>query len=93
MLGASRGMPCEIGGEQRPRLDGREIGREFGLEIVGVGKRKTVRVRLDEEIERIDHGHLRREIDLDLQLAGLLRKDKARQPVALRILLPVHEMI
>ena len=79
--------------EQRSGLDGRQIRREFGLEIVGIGERKTVRVGLDEEIERIDHGHLRREIDLDLQLGGLFREDKARQPVALRVLLPVHEMI
>ena len=61
----------EIGGEQRPGLVGRQIRREFGLEIVGIGERKTVGIRLDKEIERIDHGHLRREVDFDLQLGGL----------------------
>ena len=93
VLGASRGMLGEIFCKQRPGLDGRQIRREFGLEIVGIGERKTVGIGLDEEIERIDHGHLRREIDLDLQFGGLFREDKARQPVALRVLLPVHEMI
>jgi hypothetical protein len=52
-----------------------------------------VGIGLDEEVERIDHGHLRREIDLDLQLGGLFRKHIPRQPVALRVLLPVHEMV
>ena len=83
----------KIGRQQRSGLGDRKIGREFGLEIVGIVKRKTRRIGLDKEIERIDHGHLRREIDLDLQLGGLFRKHKTRQPVALRILLPVHEMI
>ena len=79
--------------KQRPGLDGREIWRKFGLEIVGIGERKTVGVGLDKEIERIDHGHLRREIDFDLELGGLFGEDKAREPVALRVLLPVHEMV
>ncbi len=83
----------EVFGELRPGLDGRQIRREFGLEVSAIGERKTVGIGLDEEIERVDHGHLRREIDLDLQLGGLFRKDIARQPVALRVLLPVHEMV
>ena len=83
----------EVFREQRSGFHGRQIRREFDLQVIGIGKRKTVGIRFDEEIERIDHGHLRREIDLDLELAGFLRKDEAGQPVALRILLPVHEMI
>src|SRR5439155_24146651 len=35
----------------------------------------------------------RREIDLDLELGRLLREDVTRDPIAQRILLPVHEMI
>ena len=83
----------EVGGKQRPGLDGRKIRRKLGLEIAGIGERKTVGIRLDKKIERIDHGHLRREVDFDLQLGRLLGEDVARQPVALRVLLPVHEMI
>src|SRR5580692_8530536 len=79
--------------EQWPGLDGLEIGRQFVLEIVGVEKRKTVDIRFDEKTERVDYGHLRREIDLDLDLGGLFGKYKPGQPVALRILLPVHEMV
>ncbi len=83
----------EVRGQQRSGLQGRQIRRKFGLEVVGVRERKAVGGRLDKEIERIDHGHLRREIDLDLQLGGLFGEDEPRQPVALRILLPVHEMV
>ena len=85
--------PGEVGGKQRTGLRGRKIGRELGLEIVGIGERKTVGIGFDKKIERIDHGHLRREIDFDPELGGLFRKDEPREPVALRILLPVHEMI
>src|SRR5439155_12758470 len=60
----------EIFRKQRPGLDGREIGSEFGLEIVGIGERKTIGVGLDKEIERIEHGPLRREIYYDLELGG-----------------------
>src|SRR5204862_1835118 len=58
--------------KQRPGIAGREIWRKFGLEIVGIGERKTVGVRLDKEIERIDTGHLRSEIDFELELDSLL---------------------
>jgi hypothetical protein len=56
-------------------------------------KRERGGVRLDKEIERIDHRHLRGEVHFDLEFGRLLRKDEPRQPVALRILLPVHEVI
>ncbi|MGY4290978.1 hypothetical protein ACVWXO_010244 [Bradyrhizobium sp. LM2.7] len=87
------GERIEIFCEQAVGLDGFEIRRKLRLEILRILERKAVGIRLDEEVERIDHGHLRREIDLDLQLRGLLREDVARQPIALRILLPVHEMV
>jgi hypothetical protein len=91
VLGASRDRR-----EKRRAADrrlGLEIGRSSVLRSSVYSERKTVGVGLDEEIERIDHGHLGDEVDLDLELGGLLRKDEARQPVAVRILLPVHEMI
>ena len=91
-VGLARNV-LQIGREQRARLLDLQIGREFRLQAVGILERECVGIWLDEEIERIDHGHLRREVDLDFQLGGLLRKDVARQPVALRVLLPVHEMV
>jgi hypothetical protein len=77
----------------RSHILGREIGFQFAFEIVGIGERKAVGGRLDKEVERIDHRHLGREIDLDLEFGGLLRKHEPRQPIALRILLPVDEVV
>ena len=83
----------QVLGEQRSRLDRLQIRCELGLQTLGIDKGKAVGVRLNKEIERVDHGHLRREIDLDLEFVDLLREDIARQPIALRVLLPVHEMV
>ncbi len=47
---------------------------------------------LDEEVERIDRRHVGGELDLDLELVGLLRENEPRLEVALRVLLPVDEM-
>ncbi len=71
-------------------------------------RRETVRVRaatarrivngyclgvgLQEEIERVVHGHVGDEIDLHLERLDLFRKHDARKEVAVRILLPVQEM-
>ena len=83
----------QVRGKQRPRLRRHEIRGKLVLEVVGVLERKGKGVGLDEEVERIDHGHLCREVDLDFQLGRLLREDVTREPVALRVLLPVHEMV
>src|SRR6185436_4020505 len=83
----------QIGGEQRALLRGGQIRRKLGLEIVSVLERKRGGVTLDKEVEGIDDRHLRREVDLDLEFGRLLREYKTRQPVTLRILLPVHEMV
>ena len=56
-------------------------------------ERPLVRVRLDEEVERIDDLHVGREVDGDGEFGGLFRKDVTRQPIAVRVLLPVHEML
>ena len=58
-----------------------------------VGERKRLGRRLEEEVERIDHRHLGDQIDVDGELARLLRKDEAREVVAVRILLPVEEVL
>ena len=79
--------------EQRTGRFGRQICREFGLQLLGIDEREFLGVGLDEKVERIDDGEFGRQIDLDLELAGLLGKHEARQPVTVRILLPVHEML
>src|SRR5580692_11079634 len=83
----------EIGCEQWPGLHRLKIGRKLTLQAIGILKRKAEGIGLDEEIEGIDHGHLRREVDLYFELSDLLREDVTRQPVALWILLPVHKMV
>ena len=47
----------------------------------------------DKEIKGVIDGHIGDQIDLDLQFGHRFRKDKARQPVAIGVLLQVHEML
>jgi hypothetical protein len=85
----------EVGDEflqQGAERFGDEIGGELGLQFVGIGKRKFFRIGLDEEIEGIDDRKLGGEVNLDGEFFGLFRKDEARQPIAMRVLLPIHEM-
>ncbi len=58
-----------------------------------VGERKLLGLRLQEKIERIEHRHLGHEIDLDAQGRRALREHQPREVVALRVLLPVDEML
>ena len=50
-------------------------------------------VRLDEEVERIDDRHVGREVDADVEPVGGLGEHQPRDPVAVRILLPVQEIL
>ena len=79
--------------QPRPRRLRADEGASSSLRSAGIGERKFVGLRLDEEVERIDHLHVGEEIDGDGELGGLLREHETRQPVALRVLLPVHEML
>ena len=83
----------QISRKQRPGLDGLKIRRKLGLQAIGILEWKTKGVRLDKEVKGVDDNHLGREIDFDFQFGRLLRKDVARQPIALRVLLPVHKMV
>ncbi len=79
--------------EQRTRrLDFAKCGDLLGERGI-VAEGKGLAFRLEEEVERIDHRHVGDEIDGDLELRGLLREHQARQVIALRILLPVDEVI
>ena len=79
--------------EQRPPRLGREIGRELDLQFLGVLERKFFGIGLDEEIERVDDREFGGQVDLDLEVGHLFRKHEPREPVAVRILLPVDEML
>ena len=54
---------------------------------------KPLRVVLEEKVERIDHRHIGDEIDFHFEMPGQLRMHKAREVIALRILLPVEEVV
>ncbi len=79
--------------EQRALRLELEIGRQIGLEIGRVGERPPGGIVLDEEVERIDHHQIGDQVHRHAELAGRLGHDDSRQPVAVRILLPVDEML
>ena len=81
------------GFDRGPHRLRREIGREIGAQIVGILERKFLGIRLDEEIEGIEHRHVDGEIDLDAEFGSRLWEDEARKPVTERVLLPVDEML
>jgi hypothetical protein len=89
----SLGNRAQVFLEQRFAAEHDEVWREVALVHALVAKRKGLRVRLEEEIERIEHRHLGDQVHLDAQLARLLREDVAGEVVSLRILLPVDEML
>ena len=79
--------------QQRTRRLGIEKRRKLLGELRGIGERESLRERLYEEVERIDHRHVGDQIDGDLEFAGLFREYEAREPVSVRVLQPVHEML
>ncbi len=83
----------EVGLEERRRRQLHEVGREFVQLPVLVFEREFLCVGLEEEIERIDDRHLRDQINLELQFPGALGEDDPGQPVRLRVLLPVDEVV
>ena len=67
--------------------------REFGRELGRVGEGELLGVGLDEEIERVEHGEIGQKIDLDAEFRGLFGEHQPRQPIAVRVLLPIDEML
>ena len=70
---------AEILLEQRLAAEHDEIRREVALVRALVGERECLRVRLEEEIERVEHRHLGDQVHLDAQLVRLLREDETRR--------------
>ena len=90
------GAVARDGVEERlkPGADGigLAIDHEVVVQVLGIVERPLLGGFLGEEIERVVDGHVGDEIDFDLQLANRLGEDESGQPVAVRILLMVHEM-
>ncbi len=86
-------QPLHQGVDGGPGLLDLEVGGELVAQVLVVGERPGLGVVLDEEVERVDHRHVGGEVDLDPQPRRLLRKDQPGEPVAVGILLPVHEVV
>jgi hypothetical protein len=88
---ARAGVDDEVGEFARGRLPlqvGRELAGERGLVADGL----PFGLGLDEEVERVDGGHLGDEIDREANFLARLREDEAREVVAVGVLLPIQEM-
>ena len=70
----------------------RPVDDEVRPQVLAIVERPVLGVLLDEEVERIIHGHVGDDVDLDLELGDEFRKDVAGEPIAVRVLLVVHEM-
>ena len=79
--------------EVRPHRLGLAIDRQVVGDLFWIFERPSLRALLHEEVERVVHRHVRDEVDLNLQLAHRLGKHIPRQPVAIEILLVIHEML
>ena len=78
--------------EQRPLILHVEIGGKVGLQLVIIGEGIVLRIRLHEEVEGIDDVEIGEQVDFDREMIDRIGKDDARQPIAVRVLLPVQEM-
>ena len=92
-LRATRAELAEPLLEQRAGGFPLEVRRELGRELRRVVEREMLGPVLDEEVERIDHRHVGDEIDGDVERARGFREDEARDVVAVRVLLPVDEVL
>ncbi len=86
------GQAREIGRKARAERFGIEVGRELRLQFGLISEGKLLGIGLDEKIERVRYREFGGQIDLDLELRHFVRKDEPRLPIAMRVLLPVHEM-
>ena len=83
---------CQKGAEQRPRRFGGAVDHQIGFDVGGIVERPLLRAVFHEEIKRIIHRHVGNQINLDPQFHDWFGKHEPCQPVAIGILLMVHEM-
>ena len=87
---------ADAGGVVLQRLAGRldlQVGGKLHLQLAFVSEREFRRVGLHEKIERVEDRELGGQVDLDFELFRLLREHEPRQPIAVRVLLPIDEML
>ena len=71
---------------------GLQIGAQLHRQLRRIGEGKLLGVLLDEKVEGVDDGHVRHQVDRELQGAGLFRKDETADVVAVRVLLPIDKV-
>ncbi len=69
-----------------------QIDAQVRGDVVIVGKGEILGAFFDKEIKRVVDRHIRNQVHLDLELADGFGKHEPGQPVAVRVLLVVHEM-
>jgi hypothetical protein len=79
--------------EQRPLRFDIEIGGQIFLQRVIIGEGAFFGIFFDKEIERIDDHHIGQKIDLNTEMIDRIGKHQPRQPIAMRILLPIQEVV
>ena len=63
------------------------------LQCLFIGEGEILSTVFHKEVEGVDDGQVRRQVDLDPELAGLLGNDNASQEIAERVLLPVQKVL
>ena len=69
--------------------EGGQLMGESGL----VGEGELLGVVFEEEVEGIDDGHVGDQVDFHFEMLGDFGVNETREVVALRVLLPVEEMV
>ena len=83
----------EKGLEPRSGRLGSAIDNEIRSQVLAIFEWPGFGAFLDEEVERIVHRHVGDDVDLYLQFGDEFGEDVAGEPVAVRILLVVHEVL
>jgi hypothetical protein len=86
------GNRFQVTPQQRRQRKLSQVGRELACLAGLIGEWKLLCVRLEKEIEGVEHRHLGDEVHLDPQLTRLVGKREAREIVGLGVLLPVDEV-
>ena len=88
--GACFGNPC---GLQRPRRLRDQVGAQFRRQLLRVGERKFFGVFFNEEIEGVDDRHVGHQVDREVEHVGFFLEHETADVIAVRVLLPVDEMV
>ena len=79
--------------QPRPARQGFQIGQQVHADGVFITERILDRLVLEEERERVDDRHFGHQVDRHAKFAGFFREDQPREEVAVRVLLPIDEVL